>query len=187
MAVYAIFTNIAYKIKQRIKSKSPQIKNENYRPFVSIMIPAHNEESVIADTINTVLKLDYPNFEIIAIDDRSTDNTASVIRDLERKHPNTVIAFIRPEGAFPGKSAVLNDALKYAKGEAILVFDADATMDPDFLTNLVCELEPKDVGAVQARKIVRNKNVNILSDRQQLEEFIQNINSELTYTQLTLF
>ncbi len=163
MAVYAIFTNIAYKIKQRIKSKSPQIKNENYRPFVSIMIPAHNEESVIADTINTVLKLDYPNFEIIAIDDRSTDNTASVIRDLERKHPNTVIAFIRPEGAFPGKSAVLNDALKYAKGEAILVFDADATMDPDFLTNLVCELEPKDVGAVQARKIVRNKNVNILT------------------------
>ena len=51
MAVYAIFTNIAYKIKQRKDLKSPPQRNENYKPFVSIMIPAHNEESVIANTI----------------------------------------------------------------------------------------------------------------------------------------
>ena len=163
MSLYAIFTTIAYKIKQRINLKSPQQKNENYKPFVSIMIPAHNEESVIANTVETVLQLDYPNFEIIAIDDRSTDNTASVLKDLEKKYPNKVIAFIRTKDAFPGKSAVLNDALKFAKGEAILVFDADATMDPDFLTNLVYELEPKDVGAVQARKVVRNKDINLLT------------------------
>ena len=162
MAIYAIFSTIATRIKQRKALKSPITKNENYKPFVSIMIPAHNEESVIATTVETVLKMDYPNFEIIAIDDRSTDNTSSVLKDLEKKYPNKVIAFIRPKDAFPGKSAVLNDALKYAKGEAILVFDADATMAPDFLTNLVYELEPKDVGAVQARKIIRNKDVNIL-------------------------
>lgn len=163
MAIYALFTNIAYKIKQRINRKSPQIKNKDYKPFVSIMIPAHNEESVIANTVRTVLNLDYPNFEIIAIDDRSTDNTASVLKDLEKEYPNKVIAFIRQKDAFPGKSAVLNDALEFAKGEAILVFDADATMEPDFLTNLVYELEPKDVGAVQARKIVRNKDINLLT------------------------
>ncbi len=127
------------------------------------MIPAHNEESVISNTIETVLNLDYPNFEIIAIDDRSTDNTASVLKDLEKKYPEKVIAFIRDKNAFPGKSAVLNDALQFAKGEAILVFDADATMEPNFLTNLVYELEPKDVGAVQARKVVRNKDINILT------------------------
>ncbi len=163
MATYALFTNIAYKIKQHKNRKSPQVKNENFKPFVSIMIPAHNEESVIANTIRTVLNLDYPNFEVIAIDDRSTDNTASVLEDLEREFPNKVIAFIRPKEAFPGKSAVLNDALAFAKGEAILVFDADATMEPDFLTNLVYELAPKDVGAVQARKIVRNKDINLLT------------------------
>lgn len=163
MAIYAIFSTIATKIKQRKEKKSPQERNENYKPFVSIMIPAHNEESVIVTTVETVLKLDYPNFEIIAIDDRSSDNTASVLKELENKYPQKVIAFIRPKDAFPGKSAVLNDALKLAKGDAILVFDADATMDSDFLTNLVYELEPKDVGAVQARKIVRNKDVNILT------------------------
>ena len=169
MTLYAIFTNIAYKIKKRQQLKTPPVRNENYKPFVSIMIPAHNEESVIATTVETVLKLDYPNFEIIAIDDRSTDNTASVLKDLEQKYPNKVIAFIRPKDAFPGKSAVLNDALEFAKGEAILVFDADATMEPDFLTNLVYELEPKDVGAVQARKIVRNKDVNLLTKCQNNE------------------
>ncbi|MBR6301330.1 glycosyltransferase family 2 protein, partial [bacterium] len=163
MATYAIFSTIATRIKQRKILKSPPPKNENYKPFVSIMIPAHNEESVIATTVETVLNLDYPNFEIIVIDDRSSDNTASVLKDLEKKYPQKVIAFIRPKDAFPGKSAVLNDALKFAKGDAILVFDADATMAPDFLTNLVYELEPKDVGAVQARKIVRNKDVNLLT------------------------
>ncbi|MBQ8459358.1 glycosyltransferase family 2 protein [bacterium] len=169
MSVYAIFSTIAYKIKQRKKLKTPPQRNENYKPFVSIMIPAHNEESVIAQTVRNVLNLDYPNFEIIAIDDRSNDNTASVIKDLERQYPQKVIAFIRPKDAFPGKSAVLNDALKYAKGEAILVFDADATIEPDFLTNLVYELEPKDVGAVQARKIVRNKDINLLTKCQNNE------------------
>ena len=48
MSVYAIFTNIAYKIKKRKDLKTPPVKNENYKPFVSIMIPAHNEDSVIA-------------------------------------------------------------------------------------------------------------------------------------------
>lgn len=163
MSVYALCTTIATKIKKRNLLKNPKEKNENYKPMISIMIPAHNEESVIGNTIQTVLNLDYPNFEIIAIDDRSTDNTASVLKDLEKRYPEKVVAFIRPKDAFPGKSAVLNDALEFAKGEAILVFDADATMDRDFLTNLVYELEPKDVGAVQARKVVRNKDVNLLT------------------------
>ena len=136
--------------------------NENYKPFVSIMIPAHNEEYVIEETINNVLNLNYPNFEIIVIDDRSEDNTANVIKNLEAKH-DKVIALIRDKDAFPGKSAVLNDALKIAKGEAILVFDADATMESNFLANLIPKLEPADVGAVQARKVIRNKDFNFLT------------------------
>ena len=102
------------------------------------------------------------NFDVIVIDDRSTDNTASVIKNLEQKYEK-VTALIRSKDAFPGKSAVLNDAFKIAKGEAILVFDADATVEPDFLSKLIPYLEPKDVGAVQARKVIRNKNQNLLT------------------------
>ena len=162
VSVYCLYAIAATKYQKRQLKKHPPVVNENYKPFVSIMIPAHNEEYVIANTVETVLKLDYPNFEVIVIDDRSTDNTANVIKDLESKHEK-VIALIREQNAFPGKSAVLNDALKIAKGEAILVFDADATMDSDFLKKLIPCLEPADVGAVQARKIIRNKDYNFLT------------------------
>ena len=162
MFIYAVFMNLSYKLQKRKLEKFPQIINKDYKPFVTVMIPAHNEEGVIGTTVQNILSMDYENFEVIVIDDRSSDNTASVIKDLEQKFEK-VTALIRPRDAFPGKSAVLNDAFKIAKGDAILVFDADATVDPDFLSKLIPHLEPKDVGAVQARKVIRNKNVNLLT------------------------
>ena len=162
MFIYASISNLVYKIKTRKLSKYPQIINPDYKPFVSVLIPAHNEESVIRATVENILQMDYKNFEVIVIDDRSNDNTASVIKDLEKRYEK-VTALIREHDAFPGKSAVLNDAFKIAKGEAILVFDADATVNPEFLTVLVHHLEPADVGAVQARKVIRNKNRNLLT------------------------
>ena len=169
MGVYFVASSIATKVKSRKESKNPKVKDETYKPFVSVMIPAHNEESVISSTIARVFEMDYPNFEVIVIDDRSEDNTASVIKDLENNYHGRLKTLIRSKDAFPGKSAVLNDALNLAKGDAILVFDADAQMDKDFLTNLVYELQPKDVGAVQARKVVKNKDVNLLTKCQNNE------------------
>ena len=169
MGAYFIVSSIAMKVKLRKDLKNPKVKDESYKPFVSVMIPAHNEESVISETISRVFGMDYPNYEVIVIDDRSSDNTASVIKALESEYNGRLKTLIRPKDAFPGKSAVLNDALKMAKGEAILVFDADAQMDKDFLTNLVYELQPKDVGAVQARKVVKNKDVNLLTKCQNNE------------------
>ena len=162
MVTYGLYSIAATKYQKRKLKKHPLVINESYKPFVSIMVPAHNEEYVIANTIENILSLDYPNFEIIVIDDRSTDNTSIVVKELEAKY-DKVIAFIRPQTAFPGKSAVLNDAMKFAKGDAILVFDADATVESDFLNKLIPHLEPADVGAVQARKIIRNKDYNFLT------------------------
>jgi len=169
MGAYFITASVATKLKTRKELKQPKVKDESYKPFVSVMIPAHNEESVISATIARVFEMTYPNYEVIVIDDRSTDNTASVIKDLEKQYNGRLKTLIREKDAFPGKSAVLNDALALAKGDAILVFDADAQMDKDFLTNLVYELQPKDVGAVQARKVVKNKDVNLLTKCQNNE------------------
>ena len=162
MVTYGLYSIAATQYQKRLLKKHPPVINENYKPFVTIMIPAHNEEYVIANTVENVLQLDYPNFEIIVIDDRSSDNTDAVIRKLEEKY-DKVTALVRDKDAFPGKSAVLNDAFKIAKGDAVLVFDADATVEPDFLNKLIPLLEPADVGAVQARKIIRNKNFNFLT------------------------
>lgn len=178
MLVYGITANLAYKVKKRVLKLHPQEINESYKPFVTIMIPAHDEEGVISDTVANIECIDYPHFEVIVIDDRSTDNTASVIKDLEKKYSN-LYAFIRDKDAFPGKSAVLNDAMQYAHGDAILIFDADATVEPDFLNKLVPLLEPKDVGAVQARKVIRNKDYNLLT-RCQNNEYTMDVQLQVS-------
>src|SRR5574344_2985837 len=162
MIIYVVYMNLATKHRKRLLKKKPQVINNDYKPFVTVMIPAHNEESVISKTVEKVLEMTYEKFEVIVIDDRSSDNTASVIKDLEAKYEK-VRALIRDKDAFPGKSAVLNDALNLDYGEAVLVSDADARMDKNFLSELVFQLEPADVGAVQARKVISNKDYNFLT------------------------
>ena len=163
MTIYGVYSTLALKHKKRQLKKQPIKINEDYKPFVSILIPAHNEDTVISHTVDNIMQLNYQNFEIILIDDRSTDNTANVIKNLALKYKDRVKTIVRQQGAFPGKSAVLNDAIKLAQGEAILVFDADATVEPDFLNKMVPCLEPADVGAVQARKVIRNGAYNLLT------------------------
>ncbi len=162
MAVYTAYMQIAFKHKVRKARKHPVEKNYNFTPYVSVMIPAHNEADVIAYTIENIAKLDYPRYEIIVIDDRSTDDTLKILEEESKKYPNLKY-FSRTKDAFPGKSAVLNDALKIAKGEAILVFDADARVKSDFLKELIPFLEPPQVGAVQARKVIINRGQNFLT------------------------
>src|SRR5574344_78436 len=174
LLIYGLYFNLALYHNKRKLKKQPLKINEDYKPFVSIMIPAHNEEYVIANTVDNILQLNYQNFEIIVIDDRSTDNTHSVIENLATKYKDKVVSISRDKNAFPGKSAVLNDALKIAKGEAILVFDADATVEPDFLSKMIPCLEPKDVGAVQSRKVIRNDKDNLLTKCQYNEYVLDN-------------
>lgn len=162
MSLYCVYMQIALKHKKRKLKKQPEELNWNYKPFVSVMIPAHNEQDVIEKTVQNVLEMDYEKFEVIVIDDRSEDNTAEKLKELEQKY-DKVVAMIRDKDAFPGKSAVLNDAMAIAKGEAILVFDADARVKTDFLTKLVPHLEKDCVGAVQARKVIINREENFLT------------------------
>ena len=54
MIIYGLTTNLAYKVKKRVLKYHPEPINENYKPFVTIMVPAHNEEYVIANTIKNI-------------------------------------------------------------------------------------------------------------------------------------
>ncbi|OGI00731.1 MAG: hypothetical protein A2Y25_11725 [Candidatus Melainabacteria bacterium GWF2_37_15] len=161
------------KIKKLIKQgmyKGKFTNELNYEPFVSIVIPAHNEENVIKDTIKNILQVDYGNFEIIVADDRSTDRTIEIIKTISNEHPE-VSYHTREKDSFPGKSAVLNEILPTTKGEVICVFDADARIDPDFLKNILPYLADKETGAVQARKVIINRDTNLLT-RCQDNEYI---------------
>ena len=165
MTLYSFYMWGVNKFRKRKLKKNPPIVNYDYRPFVSILIPCHNEHEVIEKTAQNILNIDYSDFEIILIDDRSEDNTAEIIKELEKKY-DKITALIRDKNAVAGKSAVLNDAFKIAKGEAILVFDADAKVESDFLNLMIPKLEPADVGAVQAQKIIINAKQNFLTQCQ---------------------
>lgn len=163
ISVYTVLINVAYKHQRRKLKKNPAVEDTSYEPTVSIIVPCHCEGAVIGETIENILSLDYDKFELLVVDDRSTDNTADVLREYEQKYAGKMKAVIRDMDAFPGKSAVLNEVLEISTGEVICVFDADARIKPDFLKTILPKLAPKDVGAVQARKIVSNKDYNLLT------------------------
>ena len=163
MAIYTIILTASFSHQSRRLKKRPERLNLKYEPGVCVMIPAHNEENVIAATIENIMSLDYENFEVFVIDDRSVDNTAVVLQNLEQKYNGKLKILIRDKDAIPGKSAVLNDAFALTDKEVICVFDADARIRKDFLRTLLPYLAPEEIGAVQARKIISNKDENLLT------------------------
>lgn len=165
MVLYSLYMYVVTKYRKRKERKNPPILDYDYHPFTSVLIPCHNESEVIEKTVENILNLDYKDFEIILIDDRSTDKTPEIIKNLEKNH-DKIKALIRTKDSTPGKSAVLNDALKIAKGEAILVFDADAKVQSDFLSKMIPLLAPVDVGALQAQKVIMNAKQNFLTSCQ---------------------
>ncbi len=124
---------------------------KSWQPVVDILIPAKNESRVIETTVRRFFTIDYPNFNVWVIDDASTDNTADILRNLQKEFPRLHIVS-RVPGSRPGKSAGLNDALALCRGEVIAVFDADAYVEPEFLQTILPVLAPEGVGAVQAQK-----------------------------------
>jgi cellulose synthase/poly-beta-1,6-N-acetylglucosamine synthase-like glycosyltransferase len=111
-------------------------------PSVSILVPAHNEEIVMAGTIESLLHLDYPRdrLEVIVIDDSSTDRTRRVIEHIMSQDRRLKLVAI-PEGlGGRGKSFALNVGLEHAAHELIVVFDADNTPEPQSLRYLIAEM-----------------------------------------------
>jgi cellulose synthase/poly-beta-1,6-N-acetylglucosamine synthase-like glycosyltransferase len=137
-------------------------------PFVSIMVPAHNEGIVIVKTVLALLAFDYPHdrYEIIVINDNSSDNSADLLRTLQQVNPDrnlTVINTDKVTGG-KGKSNALNIGLKRAKGSIISIYDADNTPEHGALRYLVGELMSNDqYGAVIGKFRTRNKDETILT------------------------
>ena len=133
-------------------------------PTVTILVPAHNEEKVIADALNALLKQDYPPslFQIMPLNDRSTDGTKSIIDRFEAIYPKRIKPFHRDSGK-PGKSAALKDICGALSAEIIVIFDADYIPAPKLLRNLVSPFIDPEVGAVMGRVVPINAGKNLLT------------------------
>jgi len=111
-------------------------------PFVTIIVPARNEERNIAFCLESLLALDYPLFEIFVVDDHSTDRTAKIVREIIRRRASRPDVRLFPLGDDPNKEGVewicrKSHALWYGaqrvQGEWILFVDADTRQKPDTL------------------------------------------------------
>lgn len=167
MNVVLVIGAIGFVAKER-KNKVDLDKYNNQLPSVTIMIPAHNEERVIATTLEKILDLNYPRnlVQIIAINDNSSDNTGIEIKkvqDNNRKREINVITTNKETGG-RGKAHALNLALEQASGEWICIFDADAAPERNTLKFLINRtFESKRYAAVFGRNKARNRNRNFLT------------------------
>ena len=126
----------------------------SYQPEVSVVIAAYNEEKVVNKTIETLLSSDYPNLEIIVVDDGSKDRTADVVR--EKYGHDTRVTVIRKENG--GKASALNLGIRQCRGDILVALDADTVFNRDTISKLVRHFADPGVGAVSGNVKVGNRN-----------------------------
>lgn len=137
-------------------------------PFVSILVPAHNEGKVLWKTVSALLEFDYPQqrYELIVINDNSSDNSAAVLTRMQAMYQDRHFQVINTDAqtGSKGKSNALNIGLKLAKGTVISVYDADNTPEAGALRYLVATLmQDSALGAVIGKFRTRNRNATMLT------------------------
>jgi len=145
-------------------------------PFVSIIVPIYNEDKVLKDSIESLLNLEYNNYEIIMVNDGSTDNTKEVAETLvgiqKGKYSNVKVTLVnKPNG---GKAIALNTGIAVSKAEFLLCMDADSKLSPNTLKVVMRHFSNPQIGAVAGNVKVLNRK-KFLTDLQALE-YIEGLN-----------
>jgi len=133
-------------------------------PLQSVLIPAFNEAKVIVQSIRRILASDYPNLEVIVIDDGSTDGTSDRVREHFADDLRVTLLTV-PNG---GKAKALNWGLRHARGSVVVALDADTHFPSDSISKLVRWFADPEVGAVAGNAKVGNR-INVITRWQALE------------------
>lgn len=184
LTIYFIITCTAYNIFLIIVlSRGVKKEGEDVGHYFSLLIPAHNEEEVIEQTLDNVFKLDYPSelFEVVVINDGSTDKTEEIVRKIQQERQNLKLLNIPEDKGGRGKSAALNvglaDFLLTWRGMEVKprhrwiigVFDSDAEPQADMLKKVSFQFNLQEVGGVQTLVRIKNKEKSFLAKLQDIE------------------
>ncbi len=150
-----------------IHLRKSKVQHERF-PYVSVIVPAHNEEKVIEKSIQCLLESDYPRKEVVVVDDGSTDKTHRIAEQYSRRG---LIKLIRRESASGKKARAVNLGLRLAKGDVILVVDADTHVEVKSLSSIAKYFSNPAVGAVAGNVRVGNRT-NLLTKLQAYEYMI---------------
>lgn len=144
--------------------RNGQTFSSTYRPSVTVLVAAYNEEEVITGTVDSILRSDYPIDQVIVIDDGSKDRTFDVLK-AAFGHNRRVKLMTQENG---GKSAALNNGIHHAKGDVLICIDADTLLAPDAIEKMVRHFEDPLTGAVAGNIKVGNR-LNVLTKWQAIE------------------
>jgi cellulose synthase/poly-beta-1,6-N-acetylglucosamine synthase-like glycosyltransferase len=145
MAVLFLFARRHARLARRERDDGP------FTPPVSIVVPAFNEAQGIERAVRSLAASDYPELEVVVVDDGSTDGTAELVERLGL--PN--VRVVQQENA--GKPAALNLGLAIAEHELVVMVDGDTIFEPETLGRLVRPLRDPEVGAVSGNTKVGNR------------------------------
>jgi biofilm PGA synthesis N-glycosyltransferase PgaC len=161
----------AHLVMSMLLDHPPRLELTRALPDVALLLAAHHEEACIAETLRYALASKYPgSFEIVVIDDGSTDRTAAIVEEIARGDDR--VRLIRaPHG---GKARALNAGLELVDAEIIATIDADTLLMPEALARIVARLEqaPADTVAVAGGVLVRNSRANLLTRMQEWDYFL---------------
>src|SRR5580765_5798247 len=150
----------------RLRKPAP-VGGPDFKPAVTIIIPAYNEEKVIENTVRSALASDYPRLRTIVVDDGSKDATSAVVREKFAKEiaDGRVLLLTKTNA---GKAEALNHALKHTQDEIYVGIDADTVIAPNAVSLLVPHFADARVAAVAGNAKVGNR-VNLWTRWQALE------------------
>jgi cellulose synthase/poly-beta-1,6-N-acetylglucosamine synthase-like glycosyltransferase/peptidoglycan/xylan/chitin deacetylase (PgdA/CDA1 family) len=136
------------------KLRPDQGKLPEPSPSVTVLIPAHNEESVIVQTVQSVLVSDLHGIHVIVVDDGSSDRTLELLQSNFGGNDSVQII----DQVNRGKAAALNNALTHAKTDFVVTIDADTEIEPDAIRKLLRHFSDPKVGAVAGNVKVGNRS-----------------------------
>jgi biofilm PGA synthesis N-glycosyltransferase PgaC len=162
MSAVWVFAAVVFFFRREREGK--QVTADDFEPPVTVLLAAYNEQDHIERTIEGCLAIDYPNYEIVVVDDGSSDETVNRLMPFVRDNRIRLIRKIVNEG----KAMALNDAVPRTNGDILLVIDADAVPDPGILKAMVPHFRWPRVGAVTGNPRVSNRR-SLLAKLQAIE------------------
>jgi biofilm PGA synthesis N-glycosyltransferase PgaC len=163
VARYALLMWFAW--LQHVEHMTEPLEAEEH-PLVTIVVPAYNEGKMIVASVRSLMEMDYPRFEVVVVDDGSSDDTFERAQGLVAVFGEARLRAISQTNG--GKAAALNTGIAAARGEIVLCMDGDSLLEPQTLRQAVKHFQDPTVGAVAGNVKVANR-LNALTRLQALE------------------
>lgn len=142
-------------VGETVRSRAERATEEELPP-VSVLVPAYDEAKVLDRALHSLLRLDYPAYEVVVVDDGSTDGTLEVARRWEGDHGEVTVRVVTKANG--GKWTALNLGIEASRHPFLLCMDADSRLEPGSLRSAMVHFRDPDVGAVAGNVKIENRD-----------------------------